>query len=396
MNGFFARTVGVRAVGLRAVGATAIALLACMTAQAADKAQGAGTATARTSAEAPAATPIEPSLREALDQYFDIGAAVQSSFVDATDLRSALLARHFSSLTAENCMKPEALQAVEGVFRFRDADKILRFAERNGMALRGHTLVWHNQTPAWFFSDPDDPTKPPSRELLIARMRTHIMTVMGHFRGRVKSWDVVNEVLSDAGLLRGPAEGSKWMGIIGPDYIDLAFRFAREADPAATLVMNDYNLENSVAKREAMYELAKGMLARGVPIDAVGLQMHVSIYGPSVDSIRASIERFAALGLKVQVTEMDVSIYNGSEKEKRITAELLARQAERYAELFRLFEEQTRFGRLDSVTLWGVADDTSWLDGFPVPGRANAPLLFDRDKLPKPAFWSILAAAEHR
>jgi endo-1,4-beta-xylanase len=223
-------------------------------------------------------------------------------------------------------------------------------------------------------------------------MRIHIQTVVGHFRGRVAAWDVVNEALSDDGELRSAAEGSKWLEIIGPDYIDKAFEYAREADPAALLVINDYNLESSALKREAMYALAKGLLARGAPVDAVGLQMHVSIASPSIGDIRRAIERYASLGLKVQVTELDVSIYQGSEDAKSVTAELLDRQARRYGELFGLFKEEADAGRLDMVMLWGVSDDASWLDSFPVPGRADAPLLFDRRQLAKPAFWAIVGS----
>jgi endo-1,4-beta-xylanase len=331
-----------------------------------------------------------PSLAKSLAGYFALGAAVPPGFVDAADLHSRLLAGQFNAIVAENCMKPEALQPSEGVFRFRDGDKIARFALRNGMALRGHTLVWHQQTPLWFFSDPDKPSMPATREILLARMRTHIQTVVGHYRGRVAAWDVVNEVLSDDGSLRSAAEGSKWLGIIGPDYIDKAFQYAREVDPSALLVINDYNLESSGAKREAMYELVKGMLARGIPVGAVGLQMHVSIYSPSIVDIQRAIERFASLGVKVQVTEMDVSIYRGSEAQKPLTPELLAQQARRYGELFGLFKEEAAAERLDMVMLWGVSDDASWLDSFPVPGRANAPLLFDRQQLAKPAFWAVL------
>jgi endo-1,4-beta-xylanase len=331
-----------------------------------------------------------PSLARSLAGYFAVGAAVQPGFVEASDRHYGLLTGQFSAVVAENAMKPEALQPLEGIFRFRDADKIARFAESEGMALRGHTLVWHRQTPLWFFLDPDDPRKPASRELLLSRMRVHIQTVVGHFRGRVAAWDVVNEVLSDDGALRSAAEGSKWLEIIGPDYIDKAFEYAREADPAALLVINDYNLESSASKREAMYALVKGLLARGAPVGAVGLQMHVSIASPSIGDIRRAIERFASLGLKVQVTELDVSIYQGSEGAKPVTAELLDRQARRYAELFGLFKEEAAAGRLDMVMLWGVSDDASWLDSFPVPGRANAPLLFDRRQLPKPAFWAIV------
>jgi endo-1,4-beta-xylanase len=331
-----------------------------------------------------------PSLKKAFAPFFAIGVAVQPSFLDAINPRSTLIASQFSALVAENCMKPEALQPSEGTFRFKDADKLALFARKNGMALRGHTLVWHQQTPLWFFSDPDQPSKDASRDLLLERMKVHIQTVVAHFRGKVRAWDVVNEALSDSSGLRTGTEHSKWYEILGPEYIDRAFEYAHEADPEALLVINDYNLESSPVKREAMYDLVHGMLSRGVPVGAIGLQMHVSLYSPSVESVRQAIERFASLGVKVQVTELDVSLYSGSEAAKPIDDALLRKQADRYGELFSLFKEEAAKGNLDMVMLWGLSDDQSWLNNFPVAGRTNAPLLFDQELAPKQAFWTII------
>jgi endo-1,4-beta-xylanase len=331
-----------------------------------------------------------PSLKDSLGGAFAIGAAVPPTFVEPGDRHAGLLERQFNALVAENAMKPENLQRVEGRFKWTQADAIVDFAAKRGMALRGHTLVWHQQTSPWFFADREDRAKPASKELLLERLKTHISAVVGRYKGRVRAWDVVNEVLTDDGRLRDGASGSKWYAICGADYIDAAFRWAREADPAAQLVINDYSLESSVAKRDGMYELVKGMLARGVPVDAVGMQMHVSIYGPSVAEVRAAIDKFASLGLKVQVTELDVSLYGWMEKAKPLGPELFAKQAERYAELFGLFREEAAKGNLDMVMLWGVSDEQSWLNDFPIPGRGDAPLLFDGAQKPKPAFWAIL------
>jgi endo-1,4-beta-xylanase len=331
-----------------------------------------------------------PNLKDSLSGYFPIGAAVPPGFVDDADPHSRLLAAQFGAVVAENAMKPESLQPLEGTFRFGAADRIMRFAEAHGMLVRGHNLVWHRQTPPWFFSDPANPAKDASRELLLSRMRTHIQTVLGHYRGRVYAWDVVNEALSDSGALRDGPGGSRWYEILGPDYIDRAFEYAHEADPAAILAINDYNLESVAAKRDAMYDLVKGMLSRGVPVGAVGMQMHVSLYGPSVAEIREAMDKFASLGVKVQITEMDVSLYRGQEAEKRASPELLEEQARRYGELFALFEEEARLGRVDMVMLWGLSDEASWLNSFPVSGRSDAPLLFDRELKPKPAFWAIV------
>lgn len=331
-----------------------------------------------------------PSLRDALAGYFTVGVALPSNFVDPTDPHGVLVAQQFGAVVAENATKPDQVQPTEGTFRFAPADKILRFAESHGMVMRGHTLVWHQQTPLWFFCDPDDPTKPVSRDVLLQRMKTHISTVLGHYRGRIRAWDVVNEPLTDDGRLRDGAAGSKWFDIIGASYIDEAFRCAHEADPSALLVINDYNLESSPAKRDGMYDLVKGLLARGVPVGAVGMQMHVSLYGPGAEDVRAAIEKFGSLGVKVEITEMDVSIYRSNEAEKPITPQILDQQAARYADLFNVFKDEAKKGIVDMVVLWGVSDEQSWLNSFPVPGRTNAPLLFDGDLNPKPAFWAVV------
>jgi endo-1,4-beta-xylanase len=335
-----------------------------------------------------------PDLHSVLDPYFPIGAAVPPKFVHPEDIHSRLLTKHFTALVASNAMKPDALQPLEGVFKWVAADRIVGFGNSAGMKVRGHTLVWHNQIPAWFFTDPGDPQKPASRDLLLSRMKTHIQTVMGHFRGEIDSWDVVNEVLSDRAGLRGDDEGSRWLGIAGPDYIDKAFLFAREADPKATLVINDYNLESDSRKRDEMASLVKTLRARKVPVDAVGMQMHISVASPSLGEIRQAIEMFGSLGVKVQITEMDVSIYSSpSETVKSPDAQLLLAQGRRFRELFDLFEEEAAKGILDMVVMWGAADDDTWRDNFPVPGRPDAPLLFDRNLQAKPAYWAIVDPA---
>lgn len=341
--------------------------------------------------ERPSAQEDIPRLRDVLAGTLILGTAVSPEQLDKSDPHFRLLTRHYSAIVAGNAMKPEALQPQEGNFQFAQADKLVQYAALTGTVLRGHTLLWHNQTPAWFFTDPKNPVKPASKALLMARLKNHIKTVVEHFKGDVYCWDVVNEVLSDSAGLRTGAEGSKWYEILGKDYIDAAFRFAHAADPDALLVINDYNLEGDSRKRMEMYNLVKGMKARGVPVGAVGLQAHISIYGPSVDEFRKTIELFASLGVKVQVTELDLSIYSSpGEGQKTVTDELLLQQGRRYAELFQMFREEAKAGKLDMVMVWGSADDDTWLDNFPVAGRLDAPLLFDRKLQAKPAFWGIV------
>jgi endo-1,4-beta-xylanase len=242
------------------------------------------------------------------------------------------------------------------------------------------------------FQDRNNPNQQVSRDLLNQRLRTHIQTVMRRYRGRVESYDVVNEVLSDTAGLRTGAEGSKWHEILGPEYIDNVFRWAREADPNAQLVINDYNLESDTRKRQEMFNLVRGMKQRGVPVDVIGIQMHINIRTPSVQQIRETIELFASLGVKVMVTEMDVSIYTSdTEAKKDATPALLLEQAQRYKDIFAMLREQADKGNLaDMVIIWGTTDITSWKNDFPVRGRTDAPLLFDGRLQSKPAFWALV------
>lgn len=343
----------------------------------------------------PAAKPkIElaiPSLYETVSRWFSIGAAVEPDEVEPSTQKAQLMIKHFESIVAGNAHKMDSVQPKEGQFDWSRADRIIDFAELTGMRIRWHTLLWHSQVPAWFFQDPKDGTKPVSKALLNQRLKTHIQTVVKRYKGRVESYDVVNEVLSDNGGFRTGAEGSKWYEILGPEYIENAFRWAREADPNAQLVINDYNLESNARKRQDMYNLVRDLKKKGVPIDAVGLQMHISINQPSIQEIRETINLFASLGVKVVVTELDVSIYDGpNEQKKSITKDVLLKQAQRYKDLFDLFKEAANKKRLDTVMVWGLTDDGSWLNNFPVPGRTNAPLLFDKQLKAKPAFWAIV------
>ena len=333
-----------------------------------------------------------PNLAEVWAAHFDIGTAVSRDDVDFSSQTAQLLMKHFTVLVAGNEQKMETIQPVEGRFDWVPADLIINFGEMTGMRLRWHPLLWHSQNPAWIFQDKANPSRPVSREVLNQRLRTYIQTVMRRYRGRVDSYDVVNEVLSDRSGLRTGAEGSRWHEILGPEYIDNAFRWARESDPNAQLVINDYNLESDTRKRQEMYNLVKGMKDRRVPVDAIGMQMHISVDSPSVQQIRETIEQFASLGVKVMITEMDVSIYSSdSEAKKPVTDALLLRQAQRYKDIFAMLREQAQKGNLaDMVVIWGTSDNTSWKNDYPVPGRTDAPLLFDGRLQSKPAFWGLV------
>lgn len=318
-----------------------------------------------------------PDLSSVFKDYFPIGVAVDPSRLGDTDPHAQLTAKHFNMLVAENAMKPESLQPTEGNFTFDNADKIVDYAIAHNMKMRGHTLLWHNQVPDWFFQDPSDPSKPASRDLLLQRLKTHITTVLGHFKTKYDSqnpiigWDVVNEVLDDNGNLRN----SKWLQIIGPDYIEKAFEYAHEADPSMKLFINDYNIENNGVKTQAMYDLVEKLKSEGVPIDGIGMQMHINI-NSNIDNIKASIEKLASLGVKIQVTELDMNM-NGN-----VSNEALLKQARLYKQLFDLFKAEKQY--ITAVVFWGVSDDVTWLS------KPNAPLLFDSRLQAKPAYWAIV------
>ncbi|CAM3920727.1 endo-1,4-beta-xylanase [Cohnella lubricantis] len=324
------------------------------------------------------------SLAEAFQNDFAIGAAVNGrTIVSQRDL----LKRHYNSLTAENEMKFESVHPADGVYTFEEADRIAAFASENGMKLRGHTLVWHNQTPNWVFQDERGGSA--DRQTLLARMKDHIDTVVGRYRGSIYCWDVVNEAVTDEGeeWLRP----TRWLQGIGGDYIAQAFWFAHVADPEALLFYNDYN-ESHPGKREKIYRLVKSLLEQGVPLHGIGLQAHWNLTDPTLDDIRAAIERYASLGVKLQITEMDVSVFEFEDRRTDLTAptaDMLRRQEERYGQFFRLFREYRDV--LTSVTFWGAADDHTWLDHFPVRGRKNWPLLFDTEQRPKGAFREVVS-----
>jgi endo-1,4-beta-xylanase len=333
-----------------------------------------------------------PNLSDAWKRNFDIGVAVSQADVDASSQNAQLLMKHFTVLVAENDQKMETVQPTEGRFVWGPADNIIRFGEMTGMRIRWKSLVQHTQNPSWIFRDKINASLPASKDVLNQRLKTYIQTVMTRYKGRVESYNVVDEVLSNRSGLRTGQEGSRWYDILGAEYIDNAFRWAREADPRAQLVINESGLESDARKRQEMIDLLKGMKQRGVPVDAVGLQMHIDIRGPSVQQIRETIEALAATGVKVIITELDISMYtSASEAKKTITPAMLTEQAQRYKDVFALFREQQQKGNLvNMVVLWGSNDGMSWKNNYPVQGRGDAPLLFDARFQAKPAFWALV------
>jgi len=341
-----------------------------------------------------------PTLKGAYAHDFRIGCCISTPVNKAYPPQELdLIARQFNQATPENCMKPENIQPSENKFTFEEADDFVAFCEQHHMVIQGHTLVWHSQTPAWFFYDGD---KPASRDLLLRRLHAHILAEVGRYRGKVHSWDVVNEAIDDGSHLY---RNSKWHRIIGDDFIEQAFRFAREADPTAELQYNDYNIESGVKFKKAL-TLLKSLKEKGVPIDSVGIQGHWIINEIPYAAIEKAIIEFNKLGLKVNITELDIDalgrLYkgadiNGGPRLVRTTRPstrpaldlpaLFDREAKQYARLFAIFHKHR--DAIEYVTLWGADDGRSWLNSFGGE-RKNYPLLFDRALQPKPAFFSVI------
>ncbi len=345
------------------------------------------------------------SLKDAYQGIFRIGAAVNQTQFEERDPRGdPIIAAQFNTISPENALKWQSIHPNVDSYNFDPADRYVEFGEKHKMFIVGHCLVWHSQTPRWVFQDAEG--KPLTREALLDRMRDHIHTVVGRYKGRIAGWDVVNEALNEDGTMRQ----SPWYQIIGDDFLLKAFQFAHEADPRAELYYNDYSLENE-AKRKGAVELIQKLKAAGAPITGIGLQGHMKIDGPSAREEADSIEAFAALGIRVNISELDVdvlprttrsnsadvsAIAAGSAQSNPYTnglpEELQQALAKRYAELFAVFvSHRAVMGR---VTFWGVTDGDSWLNNFPTRGRTNYPLLFDREGNPKPAFDAVLKTAK--
>lgn len=334
--------------------------------------------------------PPQRSLKNAYQHYFPIGTAVTPAMMNP-GVDADLVLSQFNSMTAENAMKMGPIHPEENRYNWAPADKIADFATQNGLKLRGHALCWHNQTPTWFFTDSTGKTV--GREMLLARLRQHIHDVVGHFKGKIYAWDVVNEAIADGG--EEPLRRSKFLEIIGEDYIEKAFRFAREADPDALLFYNDYSTEDP-QKRERIFQLIKRLKEKGVPVHGVGLQGHWSIFEPTAAELEESILKFHGLGLQVQITELDVSVYpkEHSRRERRpddiaqFTPEMEQKQTEQYRMLFEVLRKHR--DKITGVTFWNLSDKSSWLDNFPVPGRKDFPLLFDQNNQPKKAWEAVV------
>ncbi|MGD0140086.1 MAG: endo-1,4-beta-xylanase [Tepidisphaeraceae bacterium] len=348
-----------------------------------------------------------PALKDAFKDCFRVGVALnQSQFGEENAAITKLIKTQFNSISPENVLKWEAVHPEPAIYDFALADAYVAFGQANHMWIVGHNLVWHSQTPNWVFQD--NQGKPLGRDALLARMRDHISTVVGRYKGRINSWDVVNEALEEDGKLRQDS----WMKIIGPDYIAKAFEFAHEADPDAELCYNDFSMENE-PKRNGALALIKKLKDQGAPVTAVGLQGHIKMDWPTMAQLDATIDSFAALGVKVNITELDVDVLPkavaGNTAEVSLTAQarpelnpypnglppaVQKALAKRYADLFATYVKHR--GTITRVTFWGVTNADSWLNDWPVMGRTSYPLLFDREGKPTPAFDAVIKTAPNQ
>lgn len=346
----------------------------------------------------------EPSLKGALKGKFYIGTALNVTQIHGKDTASINIVKNeFDAIVAENCMKSMFLQPKEGEFFFEDADKFVEFGEQNNLYITGHCLIWHSQAPSWFFVDNDG--KDVSAEVLKQRMKAHITTVVSRYKGRIKGWDVVNEAIMEDGSYRK----SKFYTILGEEFIPLAFQYAHEADPEAELYYNDYN-EWHKGKRETIINLIKSFKEKNIRIDAVGMQGHFGMDGPSLEEYQATIDDYTSTGVKVMVTELDLSalpsprrntganisdIEAYNQKMNPYTTGLpdsvSVAWTERMGSFFKLFIDNKE--KITRVTLWGVSDVDSWKNDFPMKGRTDYPLLFDRQYKAKPVVQEIIKMA---
>ena len=329
-------------------------------------------------------------LKDYYKQYFPIGVAVSPQSLK-DESQAALINVQFNSLTPENAMKMGPIHPEENRYDWKDADSIVAFAQAHGLKVRGHNLCWHEQTPKWLFIGADG--RQVTKEVLLKRLKDHINAVVGRYKGKIYAWDVVNEAIDDDSTKY--LRNSLWYKICGEDFIAKAFEYAHAADPKAVLFYNDYNTER-YEKRERVYRLLKQLKAAKVPVQGVGLQAHWSIYEPTQKELVTTIERYASLGLKVQITELDMSVYPWEKNQRslrpdetdKLTTKAEQKQAEQYAMVFKVFRKYKNV--ITGITFWNISDRHSWLDNYPVKERKNYPLLFDQNLQPKKAYWQVV------
>ncbi len=340
----------------------------------------------------------EKGLKDLYKGDFYIGTAINGRTLSSPDFVE-ILKKDFSSITAENEFKWSVINPSEGEWRFDFPDQFVKFGQDNNMYMLGHNLVWHSQVPRSLFVDESGGKI--SKEGLLKKMEEHIHTLVGRYKGKIQAWDVVNEAITPEGWRR-----SQWNQIIGDDFLEYAFRFAHEADPDAHLIYNDYNMDDP-KKRAFVVEMVNNFKKKGVPIHGIGMQAHYHLDEPEISVIEDSIKAYIGAGVKVHWSEMDIDVLpSQGPRTSDISAneqyqddlnpykdglpkEVDDKLTKRYEDLFKLLLKYK--DNIERVTMWGISDDTSWKNGFPVRGRTNYPLLFDRQHKPKNCYYAIAA-----
>lgn len=347
----------------------------------------------------------EASLKEAFNNKFLMGVAINRSQINQTNKKEIeLISSQFNVLTAENDMKWMYIHPKQDEFNFGQADKLVELAEANDMSVVGHTLVWHSQLAPWVFKTAAGDTIDNSE--LTNRLKNHISTIVSRYKGKIKGWDVVNEALAEDGSYRA----SPFFKIGGETFIENAFRFAHAADPDAELYYNDYNLINA-EKRDGAIRIIENLKHKGIKIDGVGVQAHWSLNEPSIEEIETAIKMYAETGVKIMFTELDISVlpspWNSPTADVSVSFEnnptmnpytkglpdsVQTQLANRYADIFKLFNKHS--DKISRVTFWGLHDGLSWKNNFPIRGRTDYTLLFDREMKPKKAYHAVIETAK--
>ncbi len=342
-----------------------------------------------------------PALKDVFKDDFVIGAAISIDQLTGKEPDSiALVEKHFNTVTPENILKWLLVHPEPDKYDFEPADLLVSLAQKNNIQVVGHNLVWHNQTPKWVFEDKNG--NPLSREALLERMKEHIFTVMGRYKGKIYGWDVVNEAILPDGTYRK----SKWYEIIGEDYLVKAYEYARQADPDAELYYNDYNMWKK-PQVEGVIKLIKDLQSKGIKIDGLGIQGHWALDVPPMNEVETALKAVSELGIKLMVTELDICVlpfadhYDNlidlsslpPEEQKRLSPypgalpdDVQKKLADRYVEVFSMFLKYN----VKRITFWAVHDGQSWRSYMPIRGRTDHPMLFDRQCEPKQAFWAVV------
>jgi endo-1,4-beta-xylanase len=336
---------------------------------------------------APATAPAAPT--KGLKDVFSFMIGTAADPGNYSDAEQANIKQNYNIITPENCMKPQPIHPSEDTYNYAQPDALVKWASDNHIKIHGHTLAWHSQTANWFFTGND-------KQVVLERLHKHISNVVGHFKGKLYSWDVVNEAINDGGGGGNGAENlrsSQWFRICGPEFLTDAFKWAHEADPDVNLYYNDYNIEQGAlrnnGKHAASLALLKRLIKDGAPINGVGIQGHWSL-NTNVEEVDKAITDYEELGLKIAISELDVTVQGGNSGAMpggrggggaAAGGDGFKRQADVYAKLFEVFKKHSK--SITRVTFWGINDRRSWRSG-------QNPLIFDGNMVAKPAFQSIL------